>query len=72
MKKNINNQLKNKALNFVAALVCGAIGGNVFMYSVGQIFILKVSSLKNTFWSALSMDVFWSRFCISRSCSILC
>jgi len=28
------------------------------MYSVGQIFILKVSSLKNTFWSALSMDVF--------------
>ena len=45
-------------LNFVAALVCGAIGGNVFMYSVGQIFILKVSSLKNTFWSSLSMDVF--------------
>lgn len=39
--KNINNQLKNKVLNFVAALVCGAIGGNVFIYSVGQIFILK-------------------------------
>ncbi|MGB2728649.1 MAG: hypothetical protein WBD09_09270 [Halobacteriota archaeon] len=39
--KNKNNGLKRKVLNFVYALICGAIGGNIFIYSIGQIFILK-------------------------------
>jgi len=39
--KNKNNKSRSKELNFIAAIICGAVGGNIFIYSIGEIFILK-------------------------------
>lgn len=38
---NKNNKIKSKVLNFIAALVCGALGGNLLIYSIGRVFISK-------------------------------
>jgi hypothetical protein len=40
MKTKIN-KTKSKELNFIAAIICGAVGGNIVIYSIGEIFILK-------------------------------
>jgi len=34
-----NNILQDKVTNIIAAFVCGALGGNMLMYSIGQIFV---------------------------------
>lgn len=56
-----NDTLKDKVTNITAAFVCGAVGGNMLIYSVGQIFV-KGNPLLT--WTGFGMGIVFFVFAI--------